>query len=100
MPNTDLFRKIHDQITTHPESHDQGDWESPCGTTRCVAGWALHLTEPHLPVEVTARLLCRGVGIAHCDFDSDAIPAAAENLLSSVLHARVQCGAPRQPNAY
>ncbi len=43
--NTELFKKIHKQITEHPEAHDQGSWEGKrpaCGTTRCVAGWALH----------------------------------------------------------
>jgi hypothetical protein len=44
--NTELFQKIYDQISQHPETHDQGDFESRppgCGTTRCVAGWAIAL---------------------------------------------------------
>lgn len=40
--NTAMFRRIHDQITAHPETHDQGVFESRCGTTRCIAGWAIH----------------------------------------------------------
>lgn len=42
--NIPLFQKIHAQITRDPESHYQGSWESinECGTTRCLAGWALH----------------------------------------------------------
>lgn len=42
----ELWRKIDHQLTTEPESHDQGDFESDddddCGTSRCVAGWAIH----------------------------------------------------------
>lgn len=37
--NTELFRKIRDQISAEPERHSQATWE--CGTTRCVAGWAV-----------------------------------------------------------
>ena len=43
MPNTDLFAKIHDQITAHPETHNQDSWW--CGTTRCIAGWAVQLSK-------------------------------------------------------
>jgi len=44
MPNRELFQKIHEQISAHPDTHYQGSWETGCGTTRCVAGWAIHLT--------------------------------------------------------
>lgn len=43
--NRELFQKIYDQISQHPETHWQGWWETTenaCGTTRCVAGWAVH----------------------------------------------------------
>lgn len=43
MVNVDLFQKIDRELTGHPEQHDQSSWESDCGTTRCVAGWAIHL---------------------------------------------------------
>jgi len=33
---------VLDQIRMHPETHYQGSYESSCGTTRCVAGWAAH----------------------------------------------------------
>lgn len=42
--NTELFQKIYDQISQHPETHDQATFEYrdiSCGTTRCVAGWAV-----------------------------------------------------------
>lgn len=43
--NTELFKKIHDQITSEPDGFDMNTWEGPgaaCGTTRCVAGWAIY----------------------------------------------------------
>jgi len=44
--NTELFSKIDEVIQNTPERHYQGTWESvnECGTTRCIAGWAVHLT--------------------------------------------------------
>jgi hypothetical protein len=46
MANTELFRKIHEIISTQPRKFCMSFWEDPtdCGTTRCVAGWAVHLT--------------------------------------------------------
>jgi hypothetical protein len=40
-PGPQAAQWIYDQITTHPETHNQHHWE--CGTTRCVAGWAAYL---------------------------------------------------------
>lgn len=40
----ELAQKILDQITEHPETHDQDTWENvfgECGTTYCIAGWAV-----------------------------------------------------------
>lgn len=34
-----LAQSVLDQVITYPESHDQNDWVSCCGTTACVAGW-------------------------------------------------------------
>lgn len=44
--NIELFRKIDEVIQNAPEMHYQGTWESAneCGTTRCIAGWAVALT--------------------------------------------------------
>lgn len=39
--NVDLMLQVRNQITTHPETHDQGSWA--CGTTACIAGWAVQL---------------------------------------------------------
>lgn len=49
--NLPLFQKVYDQITSQPETFDMESWESDdeyedsCGTTRCVAGWALYFHE-------------------------------------------------------
>lgn len=65
--NKDLFKKIYEQITRYPETHNQGSWsdhpqDAPpgvdhgsCGTTRCVAGWALHFHAPSRSIFETAR---------------------------------------------
>ena len=52
MINTELFQKIHELITTEPESFNMDAWEDrwahyateQCHTTRCVAGWAIYET--------------------------------------------------------
>lgn len=58
----ELAQRILDQITAHPETHDQGAWRSEngaCGTTYCIAGWAVALNvepgEVHLPDETVTR---------------------------------------------
>lgn len=42
----ELAQKILDQITAHPETHNQDTWVdgfNSCGTTYCIAGWAVAL---------------------------------------------------------
>lgn len=60
-----LRQLVLDQIITYPETHDQGDWEY-CGTTACVAGWAMLLADgfvtrsfahPAVPEKRAAQLL-------------------------------------------
>lgn len=67
--NTAMFQRIHDQITAHPEGHDQSFFELArpvCGTTRCIGGWAVHFTAVDrgygtLPVDEAAeRYLAEG----------------------------------------
>lgn len=49
--NRELFKKIHEVISADPERLHMSTWESPrdslseaaCGTTRCIAGWAVAL---------------------------------------------------------
>lgn len=45
--NQELFKKVHDVISATPRDLEMSTWEEPenqCGTTRCVAGWAIFLT--------------------------------------------------------
>lgn len=42
--NIELFKKIHDVISVEPKRLWMSEWESECGTSRCVAGWAAYLT--------------------------------------------------------
>jgi len=60
--NVELFKKIYRQITDHPETHDQGIWESDCGTARCVAGWALYFHNSKQSVHRTAEDILWGEG--------------------------------------
>lgn len=49
--NVDLMLAIREQITTHPETHDQDSWGNKtagCGTTHCIAGWAGALSRAQL----------------------------------------------------
>ena len=87
MANTELFKKIRDQIKRDPQSFDmknwgfspaeaaeeEGDWDhdyydvntrqvetipaSECGTTRCVAGWAVHFEAERLGINVNQPLI-------------------------------------------
>lgn len=46
--NQELFRRVHNVTASLPGSLFMDSWEegsqSQCGTTRCLAGWAVHLT--------------------------------------------------------
>jgi hypothetical protein len=45
--NLPLAEAVLEQITTHPETHDQGNFgvrRPDCGTTYCIAGWAIALS--------------------------------------------------------
>lgn len=45
--NVELFRRIEAIVRTSPNLLDMLHWEgqpNPCGTTRCIAGWAVALT--------------------------------------------------------
>lgn len=41
--NVDLMLRVREQITTHPETHNQNQWarRGSCGTTHCIGGWAV-----------------------------------------------------------
>ena len=38
--NISRFKAILDQIKKHPETWNQCEWHSECGTAHCIAGWA------------------------------------------------------------
>ncbi len=44
--NIELMTRIRDQITAHPETHDQSNWgrSTPCGVAYDVIGWAAVLS--------------------------------------------------------
>jgi hypothetical protein len=52
MLNSALFQKIHEIVTAQPDSFSMNTWEAgphtrdigQCGTVRCMAGWAIHLS--------------------------------------------------------
>lgn len=98
MINTELFALVRDAIKGQPGRHDQSTWESvlsnECGTTRCVAGWAIHLTtgekvfrwEPGLgfiEVSPSVRALAAEHGVQGDDDQDgmDLIPGLAASLL-------------------
>lgn len=57
--NRDLMYRIADAIEREPERFDMGDWigETECGTTFCVAGWAVLLEKPELFMNVGTHRL-------------------------------------------
>jgi hypothetical protein len=54
--NVDLMLAVREQITSHPETHDQTMWgrKTECGTTYCIAGWAAVLSgaEPLWDIDI------------------------------------------------
>lgn len=45
MINKELLNQVRDHIVMYPEQFDMDNWylEKSCGTTACIAGWALFL---------------------------------------------------------
>lgn len=37
--NIELLKKVMNQIIQEPETWDQSEWHSECGTAHCFAGW-------------------------------------------------------------
>lgn len=53
--NREAFQKIHEVISVQPERLVMSTWEDDeapesCGTTRCVAGWAVHFAVGAAPL--------------------------------------------------
>lgn len=58
MANNEALREVMIHVTYEPRRLDMGNWastsqESPCGTTACIAGWAVIL-RGNLPVVISA----------------------------------------------
>lgn len=96
--NRELFQKIHDVISVDPESFEMTSWETDgtlCGTTRCIAGWAVSIAAdgpvfnpdyeaPNARVysgEVYALAESMGIGTAGLS-----VPCLAERLLGLSEH--------------
>lgn len=45
--NTELARRVLDHVRMNPEQHDQDHWgeRNECGTSACIAGWTIILSE-------------------------------------------------------
>jgi len=109
--NVALLRKVREQILHHPETHEQASWiktvtlELPeaaagaaqcptgasyfrhmqkvaCGTTACVAGWAMHLAGME-PVQGDSRAWADGV-YTHQTFRVTEEPGAEPDPIRSV----------------
>lgn len=72
--NVDLMLAVREQITSHPETHDQRDWarRGECGTVCCIAGWAAVLAGEELAWDQEGRYGTDHV--ARCDRDGEALP--------------------------
>ena len=49
MANDVMIDRVLAQILYAPETHNQDTWakEDECGTTRCVAGWAVYFSDDY-----------------------------------------------------
>lgn len=73
--NTELFRKINDVISRDRGGLNMDSWENVCGTTRCVAGWAIYFEAGEVPLYADStgrysdgvRELAARVGVSMCD---------------------------------
>jgi len=71
------LKAVAQQVLDQPDSLQMGDWHSKCGTTHCLAGWAIHqagpigeiLEELHGPY--LAGLLLLGTEAAEHFFESN-----------------------------
>jgi hypothetical protein len=53
--NREAFQKVHEVISAQPDRLVMSSWEDDeapesCGTTRCVAGWAIHFAVGGAPL--------------------------------------------------
>lgn len=94
--NAELFNKIADAIEAEPHRHNQAEWASArnsigsCGTTMCVAGWAVELSDKY-DIDWNRRNTFGGVGMTKQGVH---IEEAAYNLLGITYDEGVRLFAP------
>lgn len=84
--NQKMFGEIHQLLTEFPELHRQSAWETDpahtgrCGTTRCVAGWAVWLGAKEAGLldrkrqftdDTVRERLADHLGVEQSDFEED-----------------------------
>lgn len=72
MSNVAALTEVLDHVETNPDRHDQAAWV--CGTTACLAGWAVALHHGHKAGDLLSR---SSDSFLHGDW----IPKAAEAIL-------------------
>ena len=93
--NREAFQKIHQVISVQPKRLVMSSWEdedefSECGTTRCVAGWAVHFAVGGAPIfnvdgggpSDVVKELARNHGL---DFDDFSTASLFEQLGANLL---------------
>ena len=85
--NREAFQKIHQVISVQPKRLVMSSWEdedefSECGTTRCVAGWAVHFNVDGGGPSDEVKELARNHGL---DFDDFSTASLFEQLGANLL---------------
>lgn len=78
----EMFQEIHTLISEFPELHHQSSWQAgpeernTCGTTRCIAGWAVWLKARELKLISRKREM----------IDYDMLEAVADHMGVKIRH--------------
>lgn len=106
----ELAEKILKQVTEHPETHFQATWvfgsdqpftKGGCGTTACLAGWAVTLNaNPGETPRAALHRIARGIGIFP-SWESVAAelltpPHRSQDPLRDIFHVMDEEGAVRE----
>src|SRR5688572_1745000 len=88
-PGAQTAQWVLDQITTFPETHDQTEYASKCGTAHCVAGWAAVVQPAIMARRSTAEHPTWGAEVAWDEAGMEALQIGwfdAETLFWGGLH--------------
>jgi hypothetical protein len=69
--NVELLTRVRDLIREDPSKLDMSDWARPCGTTACIAGWAVQLAGDKLEFG-DHQVVSRAQDGTLCDVDTRA----------------------------